>query len=185
MAQKKRAARWHGRAYSAQRAWSRVPAVRRPDLRLPAVLARADLRRALSADVAGRVAARRLDPGSAPPARRRATLRRRNASRTHPTPPSRRTRKHWPRRAGARKRSPMRRAKRRRRRPKLAARKWTRSSMPRSPKRRRPLPPPGSAAMANVHAIASETAPAIVERLTGIAPASEEVAEAVSYVLKH
>jgi F-type H+-transporting ATPase subunit b len=41
-----------------------------------------------------------------------------------------------------------------------------------------------AAAMANVHGIASETAPAIVERLTGIPPASEAVAEAVSNVLK-
>lgn len=40
-------------------------------------------------------------------------------------------------------------------------------------------------AMANVHAIVVETAPAIVERLTGIAPATEEVAQAVSNVLKH
>lgn len=41
-----------------------------------------------------------------------------------------------------------------------------------------------SAAMANVHRIASDTVPAIVERLTGIAPASEDVAQAVSNVLK-
>jgi F-type H+-transporting ATPase subunit b len=41
-----------------------------------------------------------------------------------------------------------------------------------------------SAAMGNVRSIASETAGAIVERLTGIAPASEEVAKAVSNVLK-
>jgi len=41
-----------------------------------------------------------------------------------------------------------------------------------------------SAAMANVHGIASDTAGAIVERLTGIAPASRDVAEAVSNVLK-
>ena len=39
-------------------------------------------------------------------------------------------------------------------------------------------------AMANVHAIVRETAPAIIERLIGIPPASEEVAEAVSNVLK-
>ena len=38
--------------------------------------------------------------------------------------------------------------------------------------------------MANVHGIASDTAPAIVERLTGTAPASQDVAEAVSNVLK-
>ena len=41
-----------------------------------------------------------------------------------------------------------------------------------------------SAAMANVRGIASDAAGAIVERLTGIAPASQEVAEAVSNVLK-
>jgi F-type H+-transporting ATPase subunit b len=41
-----------------------------------------------------------------------------------------------------------------------------------------------SAAMGNVRSIASEAAGAIVERLTGIAPASEDVAEAVSNVLK-
>jgi F-type H+-transporting ATPase subunit b len=41
-----------------------------------------------------------------------------------------------------------------------------------------------SAAMANVHRIASDTAPAIVEQLTGIAPASDEVDRAVSNVLK-
>src|SRR5262247_1421077 len=41
-----------------------------------------------------------------------------------------------------------------------------------------------SAAMANVHRIASDTAPAIVEQLTGIVPASEDVAQAVSNVLK-
>jgi F-type H+-transporting ATPase subunit b len=41
-----------------------------------------------------------------------------------------------------------------------------------------------SAAMANVHGIASDTAGAIVERLTGIAPASRDVAEAVSNLLK-
>jgi hypothetical protein len=35
-----------------------------------------------------------------------------------------------------------------------------------------------------VHGVASEAAAAIVERLTGIAPASEEVNEAVSNVLK-
>ena len=42
-----------------------------------------------------------------------------------------------------------------------------------------------SAAMANVHGIASDTAPAIVQRLAGITPATEEVAEAVTNVLKH
>ena len=42
-----------------------------------------------------------------------------------------------------------------------------------------------SAAMANVHGIASDTAPAIVQRLAGVTPASEEVAEAVTNVLKH
>jgi F-type H+-transporting ATPase subunit b len=41
-----------------------------------------------------------------------------------------------------------------------------------------------SAAMENVRSIASEAAGAIVERLTGIAPAREEVNEAVSNVLK-
>jgi F-type H+-transporting ATPase subunit b len=41
-----------------------------------------------------------------------------------------------------------------------------------------------SAAMGNVRSIASEAAGAIVERLTGIAPAGEEVAEAVSKALK-
>jgi F-type H+-transporting ATPase subunit b len=41
-----------------------------------------------------------------------------------------------------------------------------------------------SAAMANVRGIASDTAGAIVERLTGIVPTSQEVAEAVSNVLK-
>jgi F-type H+-transporting ATPase subunit b len=41
-----------------------------------------------------------------------------------------------------------------------------------------------SAAMGNVRSIASEAAGAIVERLTGIAPAGEEVAEAVGNVLK-
>jgi F-type H+-transporting ATPase subunit b len=41
-----------------------------------------------------------------------------------------------------------------------------------------------SAAMANVHRIASDTVPAIVERLTGIAPSSEDVAQAVTNVLK-
>jgi hypothetical protein len=39
--------------------------------------------------------------------------------------------------------------------------------------------------MANVHGIASDTAPAIVQRLAGVTPASEEVAEAVTNVLKH
>jgi F-type H+-transporting ATPase subunit b len=41
-----------------------------------------------------------------------------------------------------------------------------------------------SAAMGNVRSIANEAAGAIVERLTGIAPAGEEVAEAVSKALK-
>ena len=41
-----------------------------------------------------------------------------------------------------------------------------------------------SEAIAKVHGVASEAAAAIVERLTGIAPASEEVNEAVSNVLK-
>ena len=41
-----------------------------------------------------------------------------------------------------------------------------------------------AAAMTNVHGIASEAAAAIVERLTGTTPASQEVAEAVSNVLK-
>jgi F-type H+-transporting ATPase subunit b len=41
-----------------------------------------------------------------------------------------------------------------------------------------------TAAMANVHGIASEAAAAIVERLTGIAPRSQEVADAVGDVLK-
>jgi len=41
-----------------------------------------------------------------------------------------------------------------------------------------------SAAIAKVHGVASEAAAAIVERLTGIAPAGEEVNEAVSNVLK-
>jgi F-type H+-transporting ATPase subunit b len=39
-------------------------------------------------------------------------------------------------------------------------------------------------AMANVRSIASEAASAIVERLTGIAPASQEVADAVGGALK-
>lgn len=41
-----------------------------------------------------------------------------------------------------------------------------------------------SAAMANVHGIASDITPAIIERLIGITPASEDVAEAVNNVLK-
>jgi F-type H+-transporting ATPase subunit b len=41
-----------------------------------------------------------------------------------------------------------------------------------------------TAAMTNVRGIASEAATAIVERLTGTAPASQEVAEAVGNVLK-
>ncbi|HML07506.1 MAG TPA: F0F1 ATP synthase subunit B' [Xanthobacteraceae bacterium] len=41
-----------------------------------------------------------------------------------------------------------------------------------------------TAAMANVRTIAAETATAIVERLTGAAPAAEEVAGAVSDVIK-
>src|SRR5262249_29969783 len=41
-----------------------------------------------------------------------------------------------------------------------------------------------SAAMGNVRSIASEAAGAIVERLTGIAPAGEEVTQAVSKALK-
>jgi F-type H+-transporting ATPase subunit b len=41
-----------------------------------------------------------------------------------------------------------------------------------------------TAAMANVQGIATETAAAIVERLTGIAPASQDVAAAVGDVLK-
>src|SRR5262249_8348862 len=41
-----------------------------------------------------------------------------------------------------------------------------------------------SAAIGKVQGVASEAAAAIVERLTGIAPASEEVNEAVSNVLK-
>jgi len=41
-----------------------------------------------------------------------------------------------------------------------------------------------SAAMANVRSIASEAAAAIVERLTGVAPAANEVGEAVTNVLK-
>jgi len=41
-----------------------------------------------------------------------------------------------------------------------------------------------SAAMANVRGIASEAAAAIVERLTGIAPKSQEVADAVGDALK-
>jgi F-type H+-transporting ATPase subunit b len=41
-----------------------------------------------------------------------------------------------------------------------------------------------SAAMANVHSVASDTVPAIVERLIGIMPDGKEVAEAVSNVLK-
>ena len=42
-----------------------------------------------------------------------------------------------------------------------------------------------SAAMANVQGIASDTAPAIVQRLAGITPANDEVTEAVRNVLKH
>jgi hypothetical protein len=38
--------------------------------------------------------------------------------------------------------------------------------------------------MGNVRNIASEAAGAIVERLTGISPASEEVAQAISQALK-
>ena len=41
-----------------------------------------------------------------------------------------------------------------------------------------------SAAMANVRGIASDAAAAIVERLTGVAPASHDVGEAVANVLK-
>ena len=47
----------------------------RADLRLPAVLVRADLHRALSVDVAGRAAAHRLDPRGAPQAGRRRSRR--------------------------------------------------------------------------------------------------------------
>src|SRR5437588_10746786 len=42
-----------------------------------------------------------------------------------------------------------------------------------------------SAAMTKVYDIASDAAAAIVERLTGVAPASHEVAEAIGRVLKH
>jgi hypothetical protein len=38
--------------------------------------------------------------------------------------------------------------------------------------------------MANVRSIASETAGAIVERLTGTAPANEEVSQAVSKAIE-
>ena len=41
-----------------------------------------------------------------------------------------------------------------------------------------------SAAMTNVHGIAEEAARAIVERLTGMAPADQDVTEAVSDALK-
>jgi F-type H+-transporting ATPase subunit b len=41
-----------------------------------------------------------------------------------------------------------------------------------------------STAMANVRSIASEAAAAIVERLTGVAPATQDVGEAVASVLK-
>ena len=41
-----------------------------------------------------------------------------------------------------------------------------------------------TAAMSNVLSIASEAAAAIVERLTGVTPASEEVASAVGYALE-
>jgi F-type H+-transporting ATPase subunit b len=41
-----------------------------------------------------------------------------------------------------------------------------------------------SAAMGNVRSIASEAAGAIVERLTGLSPASEDVAQAISQALK-
>jgi len=41
-----------------------------------------------------------------------------------------------------------------------------------------------SAAMANVHGIATDAAAAIVERLTGVAPASKDVGDAVANVLK-
>jgi len=41
-----------------------------------------------------------------------------------------------------------------------------------------------TAAMANVHGIATEAAAAIVERLTGTPPASQDVADAVGSVLK-
>jgi len=40
-----------------------------------------------------------------------------------------------------------------------------------------------SAAIANVHRIASDTVPAIVERLTGLTPTTDDVNEAVSNVL--
>jgi hypothetical protein len=38
--------------------------------------------------------------------------------------------------------------------------------------------------MANVHGIAADAAAAIVERLTGVAPASKDVGDAVANVLK-
>jgi F-type H+-transporting ATPase subunit b len=41
-----------------------------------------------------------------------------------------------------------------------------------------------TAAMANVHSIASDAAAAIVERLTGVSPARREVADAVGQALK-
>jgi F-type H+-transporting ATPase subunit b len=41
-----------------------------------------------------------------------------------------------------------------------------------------------AAALANVRSVASETAPAIVERLTGIVPASQDVADAIADVLE-
>src|SRR5882757_10999859 len=51
------------RTCSRDRAWSRLPAVREGNLRVPAALVRVDLHRALSVDVACRAAAGRVDPG--------------------------------------------------------------------------------------------------------------------------
>src|SRR5262245_23191701 len=81
-------------------------------------------------------------------------------------------RKHWPMKHTKRRRQPLRRA----------AKKWTQSSPVASPKRIKTIAATRSAAIAKVHGVASEAAAAIVERLTGIAPASEEVNEAVSNV---
>jgi len=111
-------------------------------------------------------------------------LPKRSTSRTHPTPPSRPTRRRWRRRADGRK--PLANETRAKAAAAAEARRKEADAKlnARIAEAEKTIAGTRSAAMGNVRSIASEAAGAIVERLTGIAPAGNEVTEAVSKALK-
>ena len=148
-----------------------VPAASGGDLCVAAVLARDHLRRALPPDVAGCAAARRRHSG-ARQQRIDGDLAEAKRLKENPTPPSPPTRRRSRMPAAAPRRSPTRPARNTPPRPKPPARRSTPRSTPASPRPSRPSPRGGPPPWPTSQDIAVETAAAIVERLTGNAPAN-------------